>query len=138
MSNGNIAMVTKATERLLPANYALVALLVAVLALPAPARADDFPNDVKRTFTTDIPHFFQDDIPCAFGGKPTSGAKASCKSSGKPAATQHKATTHKKKRTAAKQPASKATTSAPQSSEASAGASAGGAAGTPPAASPAR
>jgi hypothetical protein len=27
-----------------------------------------------------MPHFFQDDIPCAFGGSPTSGTKTSCKS----------------------------------------------------------
>jgi hypothetical protein len=44
-----------------------------------PARADFF-DDVRHTFQTDIPHFFQDDIPCAFGGKPTSGTKTSCKS----------------------------------------------------------
>lgn len=41
------------------------------------ARADFF-DDMRSTFTTGIPHFFQDDIPCAFGGKPTSGAKRSC------------------------------------------------------------
>lgn len=65
---------------------------VGVLALagliPAAARADGF-DDMRRTFQTDIPHFFQtdvphffqDDIPCAFGGRPTSGTKTSCKSS---------------------------------------------------------
>jgi len=42
---------------------AVVALLTAAWLTPIPAQADDFPNDVKRTFTTDIPHFFQDDIP---------------------------------------------------------------------------
>jgi hypothetical protein len=50
----------------------------------APARADFF-DDARRTFETDIPHFFQDDIPCAFGGKPTSGTKTSCKSPDHPA-----------------------------------------------------
>lgn len=65
----------------------MVALALATLA-PAPTRADGF-DDMRRTFETDIPHFFQtdvphffqDDIPCAFGGKPTSGTKTSCKSS---------------------------------------------------------
>ena len=55
----------------------------AILALAAtaatPARADFF-DDARKTFTTDIPHFFQDDIPCAFGGQPTSHTKTSCKS----------------------------------------------------------
>jgi hypothetical protein len=69
------------------------ALLMAAWLVPIPVRADDFPNDVKRTFTTDIPHFFQDDIPCAFGGKPTSGTKTACKGAG-PAST-HKAKVHK-------------------------------------------
>ena len=56
---------------------------IAVLTLVplAPARADFF-DDARQTFTTDIPHFFQDDIPCAFGGGPTSGTRTSCKSSG--------------------------------------------------------
>ena len=60
--------------------------IAAVLALVplAPARADFF-DDARRTFTTDIPHFFQDDVPCAFGGRPTSGTRTSCKSSGHPA-----------------------------------------------------
>jgi len=57
-----------------------VAALALVSLAPAPARADFF-DDVRRTFTTDIPHFFQDDIPCTFGGQPTSGTKTSCKSS---------------------------------------------------------
>jgi hypothetical protein len=58
-----------------------LAFPVAVLTLVplAPARADFF-DGARRTFTTDIPHFFQDDIPCAFGGRPTSGTKASCNS----------------------------------------------------------
>src|SRR5579859_1141572 len=57
-----------------------LAVVVATAATPTPARADFF-DDLRRTFTTDIPHFFQDDIPCAFGGEPTSGAKKACKSS---------------------------------------------------------
>jgi len=63
----------------------LLAYLIAVSLLtcmvPAPARADFFDN-MRRTFTTDIPHFFQDDIPCAFGGQPTSHTRTSCKSAG--------------------------------------------------------
>jgi len=69
---------TEAQQRLASGNYALVVLILGLLAAPAPVHADDFPNDVKRTFTTDIPHFFQDDVPCAFGGQPTSGTKTSC------------------------------------------------------------
>jgi hypothetical protein len=61
--------------------------IAAVLVLPAiapnPARADFF-DGARRTFQTDIPHFFQDDIPCAFGGRPTSGARTTCKSSQAP------------------------------------------------------
>jgi len=60
----------------------------AVLALAAtaatPARADFF-DDARKTFTTDIPHFFQDDIPCAFGGQPTSHTKPTCSSPNAPA-----------------------------------------------------
>ena len=59
---------------------AMAAMLL--LATAAPARADFF-DGVRRTFQTDIPHFFQDDIPCAFGGQPTSHTRTSCKSSGK-------------------------------------------------------
>ncbi|HUH84563.1 MAG TPA: hypothetical protein VLX85_08120 [Stellaceae bacterium] len=55
--------------------------------LAPPARADFF-DDARRTFTTDIPHFFQDDIPCAFGGQPTSHTKTSCKST-RPKSTGH-------------------------------------------------
>jgi hypothetical protein len=61
-----------------------VACCGAILALAAtatPARADFF-DDARKTFTTDIPHFFQDDIPCAFGGQPTSHTKASCNAHG--------------------------------------------------------
>lgn len=60
------------------------AIAVLTLAPVAPARADFF-DDARRTFTSDIPHFFQDDIPCAFGGRPTSGTRTSCRSSGHPA-----------------------------------------------------
>jgi hypothetical protein len=45
-----------------------------------PARADFF-DDARKTFKIDIPRFFQHDIPCAFGGKPTSHTNTSCKSS---------------------------------------------------------
>jgi hypothetical protein len=63
-----------------------IAYPVAALGLAAtPARADFF-DGARRTFTNDIPHFFQDDIPCAFGGQPTSHTRTSCKSSGQPAA----------------------------------------------------
>jgi len=47
--------------------------------IPIPAHADFF-DDARKTFTSDIPHFFQDDIPCFFGGQPTSGTRKSCKS----------------------------------------------------------
>jgi hypothetical protein len=82
---GKTAIVSASKERLMRGIYALAVVFAGILVLPAPARADDFPNDVKRTFTTDIPHFFQDDIPCAFGGNPTSGAKTACKQDKKPA-----------------------------------------------------
>ncbi|HUN49451.1 MAG TPA: hypothetical protein VMU85_23155 [Stellaceae bacterium] len=62
--------------------FPLAALAAAALA-PASARADFF-DDARKTFTTDIPHFFQDDVPCAFGGKPTSGTKASCNQASQP------------------------------------------------------
>ena len=61
----------------------LAALTLACLA-PTPARADFF-DDMRKTFTVDIPHFFQDDIPCAFGGQPTSHTKTSCNSKSPPA-----------------------------------------------------
>lgn len=71
--------------------YPLGVLALISLA-PSLARADFF-DGARRTFQTDIPHFFQkdvphffqDDIPCAFGGKPTSGTKRSCKSASHPA-----------------------------------------------------
>ena len=57
---------------------------IAVFALaslaPTPARADFF-DGARQTFASDIPHFFQDDIPCFFGGQPTSHTKSSCNSS---------------------------------------------------------
>ena len=64
--------------------YPVAALALASLA-PAPARADFF-DDMRKTFTSDIPHFFQDDIPCAFGGQPTSGTKKACNSASAPQA----------------------------------------------------
>jgi len=60
------------------------AVVAAMAAVPTPARADFF-DDARKTFTTDIPHFFQDDIPCAFGGEPTSHTKGSCDSGEKTA-----------------------------------------------------
>ena len=59
--------------------YPIATLTLALLA-SAPARADFF-DGARRTFTNDIPHFFQDDIPCAFGGQPTSHTRTACKSS---------------------------------------------------------
>ena len=64
-----------------------------LLAASRPASADFF-DDARKTVTTDIPHFFQDDVPCTFGGQPTSGARRSCQgekpkapSAARPAAT---------------------------------------------------
>ena len=53
------------------------AVLTLTSLAPTPARADFF-DGLRQTFTQDIPHFFQDDIPCAFGGQPTSGTRTSC------------------------------------------------------------
>lgn len=50
----------------------------AVVLTAMPVRADFF-DDARKTIQTDIPHFFQDDIPCAFGGQPTSHTKTACK-----------------------------------------------------------
>jgi hypothetical protein len=63
-----------------------LAYLIAVLTLVplVPARADFF-DDARKTFTIDIPRFFQRDIPCAFGGRPTGHTETSCKSAGHPA-----------------------------------------------------
>ena len=79
-----MTLISKAVFRL---SYSVAALALVSL-IPALAHADGF-DDMRKTFQTDIPHFFQtdvphffqDDIPCAFGGKPTSGTKASCNSS---------------------------------------------------------
>lgn len=71
------------TCRPIRAAFGASVLALGLLA-PLSARADFF-DDARRTFQTDIPHFFQDDIPCAFGGKPTSHTRTSCKSSGAPA-----------------------------------------------------
>ncbi len=51
----------------------------------SPAHADFF-DGARQTFTKDIPHFFQDDIPCAFGGQPTSHTKSSCNAPSRPVA----------------------------------------------------
>ena len=59
--------------------HAFVVLLTLSILAPAPVHADFF-DGARKTFQTDIPHFFQDDIPCAFGGQPTSHTKTSCKS----------------------------------------------------------
>jgi hypothetical protein len=60
-----------------------LAYLIAVLTLVplVPARADFF-DDARKTFKSDIPRFFQHDIPCAFGGKPNGHTETSCKSAG--------------------------------------------------------
>ena len=55
-----------------------VAFSVTVVAA-IPARADFF-DGMRKTFTNDLPHFFQDDVPCAFGGQPTSHTRKSCNS----------------------------------------------------------
>lgn len=70
----------------------LIALAISGAMASKPAHADffddmrtTFKTDIPHFFQTDVPHFFQDDIPCAFGGKPTSGARNSCKSDAHPA-----------------------------------------------------
>src|SRR5580704_16586292 len=68
-------------DRLLQPACPVAALLTLAILTPASACAADFFDNARRTFQTDIPHFFQDDIPCAFGGQPTSHTKTSCKSS---------------------------------------------------------
>src|SRR6516165_2248093 len=56
-------------------------LSIAVLTLVPLVRARaDFFDDARRTIKIDIPRFFEHDIPCAFGGKPTGHDKTSCKS----------------------------------------------------------
>lgn len=78
------------TRRLFYVACPVAAMTLTILA-PVPARADFF-DDARKTLTSDIPHFFQDDIPCFFGGHPTSGTKKSCKPTGhagKPAPDKH-------------------------------------------------
>jgi hypothetical protein len=68
------------------------AAAISVITAAAPAKAD-FLDDVRKTFTKDMPHFFQDDVPCAFGGQPTSHTRKSCNSpkpEDKPKATRQK------------------------------------------------
>ena len=60
-----------------PFRAALAWAVMVAMAAPLPAYADFF-DGARKTFETDIPHFFQDDIPCAFGAQPTSHTKASC------------------------------------------------------------
>jgi hypothetical protein len=72
---GSDAAMPGCPSRLLCCGGALLAL---TLLAASPARADFF-DDARRTITRDIPHFFQDDIPCTFGGQPTSGARRSCR-----------------------------------------------------------
>ena len=72
---------TSKAYRLFRLTYAVAVLTLA----PLTQAWADFFDDARRTFETDIPHFFQDDIPCAFGGKPTSHTKTSCKSTDQPA-----------------------------------------------------
>jgi hypothetical protein len=64
--------------------YPIAVVALASLTPVSSARADFF-DGARRTFQADIPHFFQDDIPCAFGGQPTSHTKTSCKSPAHPA-----------------------------------------------------
>jgi hypothetical protein len=71
------------TYRLLHAVYPLAVVTLVSLAA-TPARADFF-DGARNFFTQDVPHFFQDDIPCAFGGQPTSHTRTSCRSSDHPA-----------------------------------------------------
>jgi hypothetical protein len=77
-------------DRLLQPACPVAALLTLAILTPASACAADFFDNARRTFQTDIPHFFQDDIPCAFGGQPTSHTKSSCKSPD-PKSAQNKA-----------------------------------------------
>jgi hypothetical protein len=74
-------MILTMFDRLLQPACPVAAMLTLAILTPASACAADFFDNARRTFQTDIPHFFQDDIPCAFGGQPTSHTKSSCKSS---------------------------------------------------------
>ena len=85
---------TRGTARLSRAAWVFTIAASACVA-SAPARAD-FLDGVRKTFTNDLPHFFQDDIPCAFGGQPTSHTRQSCKSdknAGAPGQTKQPART---------------------------------------------
>jgi hypothetical protein len=73
-------MILTMFDRLLHPACPVAAMLTLAILTPASACAADFFDNARRTFQTDIPHFFQDDIPCAFGGQPTSHTKSSCKS----------------------------------------------------------
>jgi hypothetical protein len=73
-----MALNRKPGDRLTPPALALAMAGLAFVS-STPARAD-FLDGVRKTFTNDLPHFFQDDIPCAFGGQPTSHTRQSCKS----------------------------------------------------------
>ena len=61
------------------ARCASVAAISVTVVAAMPARAD-FLDGVRKTLTNDLPHFFQDDVPCAFGGQPTSHTRKSCNS----------------------------------------------------------
>lgn len=113
--SGEMALTSK-SHWLFRLAYPIAVLTLASLA-PAPARADFF-DDARRTFETDIPHFFQDDIPCAFGGQPTSHTKTSCKSPSHPAKSRGHPAKHAtdKDRDRAAAPSDKANGDAPPSS----------------------
>ena len=58
--------------------FALPVAVATLATVPAaPARAD-FLQGPRTFFTQDVPHFFEDDVPCAFGGRPASGTRTSC------------------------------------------------------------
>jgi hypothetical protein len=59
-----------------------------------PARADFF-DDARKTFKTDIPRFFQHDIPCAFGGKPAGNNSCHQAQRGGSPRHSHQAAMHK-------------------------------------------
>jgi hypothetical protein len=59
--------------------FTIAAAIAMTVATAMPARADLF-DGMRKTFANDLPHFFQDDVPCAFGGQPTSHTRKSCNS----------------------------------------------------------
>ena len=83
LAEGEISVTLKGKS---PSHFVIFAAISALLCLtPRPAEADffdgarrTFQTDIPHFFTHDVPHFFQDDVPCAFGGQPTSGTKTSC------------------------------------------------------------